>query len=552
MVKQQLINDLKKAVEELGFSSTDIVLSIPQNTSFGDYSTNIPLQLAKLDSQNSRHSSLEIASQIKELFEKRVASGDQRSYLNKIEIAAPGFLNFFIKPEALATDVGEILGQGPKFGKNNRGEGKKVQIEFVSANPTGPLTLANGRGGTIGDTLANVLSLSGYTVDREYYVNDTGNQIRLLGESVLAAAGKATKKEEHYQGEYVKELAGKFADQLDLPAQELGHKLADYLLKEEIVPAVDRLGIKFDEFYSERSIYKRDLITKTLKLLANKGLTYEADGAVWFKSTRFGDEKDRVLVTSEEGGRGRVDPTYFMADIAHHLDVLQRGYVKRINILGADHHGYAIRIKSAVEAAGFPEKLDIIFMQMVKLFRDGQEVRMSKRAGTFITLDELVNLVGSDVTRFFFLMYAPDSHIDFNLDLAKERSNKNPVFYVQYAHARMNNILEKVEGRRPEDEKPQTGVDYTLLTSKEELALIKHLGELPGLVESMAVDYQTQKLTSYVMVLADLFHKFYETQRVLNAESTKLVRARLELVKASKTVLANALGLMGVTAPNRM
>lgn len=539
MIKQKLTADIKKAIEGLGFPSTDIVLSIPQNTSFGDYSTNIALQLAKLEIEKGKQSPREIASQILQKL-------GRLEYLTKAEIAGPGFLNFFIKPEYLAGDVSEIVKKGGDFGKNDKGGGKKIQVEFISANPTGPLTLANGRGGSIGDTLANVLTASGYQVDREYYVNDTGNQIRLLGESVLAAAGKIGKKEEHYQGEYIKELAERFEEKLDLSPQDLGHLVADYLLEHEIKPAVARLGVKFDEFYSERSIYERDLTNKTLQLLAEKGLTYEKEGAVWFKSTQFGDEKDRVLMTSEDG-RGRKDPTYFLADIAHHLDVLQRGYAKRINILGADHHGYAVRIKSAVEAAGFPGKVDIIFMQMVKLFRGGQEVRMSKRAGTFVALDELLDAVGKDVTRFFFLMYAPDSHIDFNLDLAKERSNKNPVFYVQYAHARMSNILakSKTEGRKSK-------IDYSLLISKEELALIKHLGEFPGLVEETASDYQVQKLTSYVIVLADLLHKFYENRRVLNAETTELGEARLALVKAAKVVLANALDLMGVNAPEKM
>lgn len=538
MVKQQIISDIKRVLEELKYPTTDIFLSIPQNTSFGDYSTNIALQLAKLETENGKQSSIEIAEKI---LDKMV----NLQYLAKSEIAGPGFLNFFIKPEAITSAVSEIIAEDNNFGKNKKGEGKKIQVEFISANPTGPLTLANGRGGTIGDTLANILISQGFEVNREYYVNDTGNQIRLLGESVLAVGGKIDKKEEHYQGEYIKELAELFKEKLDLPAQQIGHLLADYLLNQEIKPAIDRLGVIFDEFYSERSIYERDLINQTLKVLADKSLTYKKDGAVWFKSTEFGDEKDRVLVTSEESGRGSQDPTYFLADVAHHLDVLQRGYVKRINILGADHHGYVTRIKSAVEAAGFVDKVEIIFMQMVKLFHEGKEIRMSKRAGTFVTLDELLDAVGKDVARFFFLAYAPDSHIDFNLDLARERSNKNPVFYVQYAHARMSSILIKA-GREVGEFEP------SLLNHQAELALIKHLTALPDLIEEVSENYQVQKLATYAITLADLFHKFYESCRVLNAETPKLQEARLALVKASKIVLANTLGLMGVTAPEKM
>lgn len=537
MIKKQLESDLKKAVEELGYKSSDIVLSIPQNSAFGDYSSNVALQLAKVESPKGKQSSLEIA---KEILDNLSSLG----YLKKVEVAGPGFLNFFIKEDVWVEGVKEILSQGDKFGQSGAGKGQKILVEFVSANPTGPLTLANGRGAAIGTTLANILSLLGFAVHTQYYVNDTGNQIRLLGESILAAAGKVEKKEEHYQGEYIKELAEKFKDKLDLGGQELGHLLADYLLDSKIKPALKKFGVNFDEYYSERSVYERNLVAKTVELLKQGGVAYESDGALWFKSTLFGDEKDRVLMTSESG-RGRSEPTYFLADIAHHFDDLQKGYVKRINVLGADHHGYAQRIKGSVEALGFKEKVEIIFMQMVKLFREGAEVRMSKRAGNFVTLDELLDLVGVDAARFFFLMYAPNTHIDFNLDLAQEKSNKNPVYYVQYAHARMSGILRKAEGLVGE-------FDPTLLNKEAELKLIKHLMDLPNLVEEVGQNFEAHRFTAYTISLADLFHKFYESSRVLNAESEEIKSARLALVKASQTVLANTLKLMGISTPERM
>lgn len=550
MVKQQLLGDLKKVVGDLGFSTNDIIISIPGKEAFGDYSTNIALQLSKQKTPDGKQPPKEIANNIVE----RLKSIDfAQDNFSEIKIAGPGFINFFIKPDVLAGQVEGIIEAGGDYGKNNIGKGQKVEVEFISANPTGPLTMANGRGGALGDTLANILSWSGYLVDREYYVNDTGNQVRLLGESVLAVAGKIGLKEEHYQGEYIKDLAEKFKNKLDLDPQSLGHLLADYLLENEIKPAVERLGIHFDEFYSERSLYERGLIEKTIQLLKEKGLAYEKDGALWFKSSKFGDEKDRVLITSESA-RGSEDPTYLMPDIAHHLDVFGRSYVKRVNILGADHHSYVARLTAAMRALGFDGKLDFILIQMVKLFQDGQEVKISKRAGTFVTLDELLGQVGKDVARFFFLMYAPQSHIIFDLDLAKEQSNKNPVYYVQYAHARMSNILKKVEGSAQgqalhASARPGLAGE---LGHPAELALIKHLVQFPDLVEEAAQNYQIHQLTFYSTKLADLFHKFYENCRVINAESDALKEARLTLVRAAKITLGNALRLMGIEAPERM
>lgn len=544
MLKQQLEEDLKKAVKDLDFETTDIVCTIPKNSNFGDYSSNIALQLANQSSDISRQSSDEIAKKI-------VKNLGDLNYLSNLEVKEPGFINFFIKPEFLLEDLQEILAKGERFGSSRSeagwqktGEGKKIQIEFISANPTGPLTLANGRGGTLGDTLANILSFGGSEVNREYYVNNTGNQIKLLGESALAVAGKTFPKDEHYKGEYVKGLAEKFENKLTLEPQDLGHLLADYLMEHEIKPAIERLGVKFDEFYSERSLYERGLIAKTINLLKEKDLAYEKEGALWFKASRFGDEKDRVLMTSE-AGRGQTEPTYFLADIAHHLDNLEKGYQKRINFLGADHHSYGVRMQGVMEALGYKNKVEMILFQLVRLFKEGKEVRMSKRAGNFVTLDELLALAGKDAVRFFFLMYAPNSHIDFDLDLAKEKSNKNPVYYVQYAYARISNILAN-------SSPVSRHLKFKTLEKEEEREIIKHLGEFPDLIKEISENYQVQALPTYTLRLADLLNSFYEACPVLQAESEELKETRLALIRAAKIVLGNCLKLMGIEAPEKM
>jgi len=545
MVKKKIEAALKQAVAQMGYHVDDIVCDISQNPSFGDYTSNIPLQLSKSKTVENKQSPLMIA---KELGVRVKGTESSEEWLDKIEVAGAGFLNFFVKPEVLAQDLVEILKNGTQFGKNNLGAGKKIQVEFISANPTGPLTLANGRGGALGDTLANILIYSGYGVEREFYVNDTGNQVRLLGASVKAAAGVIEPAENHYQGGYIKDLIGPFQDKLDLADLELGYLVADYLLERQMKPAIERLGVHFDEFYSERSLHNNNKLDQVLNLLREKQLLYEKDGAIWFKSTQFADDKDRVLITSEvETGQKR--PTYYLTDIAYHIEVFSEGVNKKINLWGADHHSYAIRFKGVMEALGYKDRLDVILMQMVKLYKEGKEVKMSKRAGNFVTLDELLDQVSQDVARFFFLMYAPNSHINFNLDLAQEASQKNPVYFVQYAHARMSGILEKGVGIQSMGYSAER---LGLLVDPYETALIKHLLGFPGLVESIAKSYKVHSLTEYCIALADLFHKFYEYCPVLNTQNEELKTSRSSLVQAAQTVLANALGLMGISAPHKM
>lgn len=540
MVKTKLKQDLEETVVSLGYSDIKINLTASQNPSYGDYSTNIALQLSKLNSENIKHSPQEIASKISEKMENL-------EYLEKVEIAGAGFINFFLKPASISTQIEEILDSGRNYGKNTLGQDQKIQVEFISANPTGPLTLANGRGGALGDVLSNVLKFSGYEVEKEYYLNDTGNQVRILGDSVKAKLGLIEESENFYKGDYIEDLAKvtQKNNWNDLDSQELGHKLADHLIDTQIKASIKAMEIDYDRYYSERSLSQKGLIDKTLKVLDERGVVYQKDGAYWFKATEYGDEKDRVLFTSKEGTRGKAEPTYLLSDLAHHLDIYGEGFDKRINILGADHHGNAQTIKRALEAIGYSDRLDIILIQFVRLIKDGQEFKMSKRAGTYVALEELLSLVSKDVARFFFLMYAPTSHINFDIDLAQKKSSENPVFYVQYAHARICNILNKNEAEiKPEN--------LDKLTSKDELNLIKHLLEFPDLVEEISRSYQVQGLTTYSITLADLFHKFYESCPVLNLEDKDLSIARLSLVEATRVTLKNTLDLLGVEAPERM
>lgn len=550
MIKHDLHQAFLSALDKLkiDFQPQDLLIIDNQSSVAGDFTTNIAMILAK----RLGHKPTELAHQI-------IDNLPELDLVRQIDVAGPGFINITIQPENLAEELSQILSAGDDYGRNHSlvdpptNQPYRIQVEFISANPTGPLTLANGRGGAIGDTLANVLIYSGAVVEREYYVNDTGNQVRTLAESVKAAAGLIEPDPKHYQGEYVRELADLFKDQLELPSQELGHILADYMLNHQIKPAIERLGIHFDRFFSERSLYP-DGVKKALFELETRSLAYQDETGAWlFRGSDMGDDKDRVLMTSV-AGRGREEPTYFLADIAHQLQINEQGFDKRIYVLGADHHSYAMRmdlvfnqslaLKSPFTNQKGDKWLDAIMMQLVRLLKDGQEFRMSKRAGTYVTLDELLEQVPSDAVRFFFLLNSENTHLEFNLDLAREHSQKNPVFYVQYAHARMSNILkDNVLIDRPKLE---------LLDSVHEQSLIKHLLEFPEVVADIASSYKVHQLTTYAYRLADLFHKFYEHSPVLKAGDPSLVQARLALVRASQITLANALHLMGISSPEKM
>jgi arginyl-tRNA synthetase len=523
-----LTDRIIKIVEEALPQKVNFGLETPPEKKYGDFACNASMILAKKLNKSPQ----EIAKDV-------VQKLSSTKYIEKAEIAGPGFINIFLAPAAFHEAFAEIEKAGKKFGEVKVGKKEKTLLEFVSANPTGPLTIANGRGGFGGDTLARVLEKAGYEVAREFYVNDGGKQIELLGKSILAADGKIKAEEDFYQGEYIKELAKKYSKKISDDAVETGKEFLQILLKEEIKPSVKKMGIKFDEWFSEASLREGGELEKTLEFLKKKKLTYEKDEATFLKTSEMGDDKDRVLVKSDG------EPTYMLPDLMYHKNKFERGFTKLIDIFGADHHGYVPRLKVGAKMLGFGE-VEVVITQMVKLFRDGEEVRMSKRAGNFELMDDLIAEVGMDAARWFFVMRDWNTHLNFDLDLAKKQGSDNPVFYVQYAHTRMASILEKSK------------VDWAkgkieLLQEAAEFDLIKKMSELPDLVEEVSQNYAINTLTTYARELAETFHKFYEKCRVNDEENPEMTAARLRLVASAKEVLRIVLeDLVGVGAPTRM
>lgn len=529
MVREKIAKLIEKALGELQtekifpeFGIPDIRMEPPEAETHGDYATNISFSISKA----VKRKPFEIA----EILANKIKDFDSEMFEN-IEAAEPGFINFFLSEKYLQKSVGEILKKAGKFGEVKIGRNEKINLEFISANPTGPLTLGNGRGGFGGDVLANVLNKAGFKASREYYINDVGEQVRKLGHSVIGDS------EAVYKGDYILNLRERIKEN---DPERVGEAAAGIILNEMIKPIVKKMGINYDVWFSEKSLHKNKEVGKTLDWLKGRGLAYEKDGALWFKSTKFGDDKDRVLV--KEGG----ETTYLASDIAYMKNKFRRGFGRLIYIWGADHHGYINRMKAAAEALGHPkEKADIIIMQLVRLFKEGKEVRMSKRAGTYVTLEELLGEVNPDAARFFFIARNPGSHLNFDLDLAKEQSEKNPVFYVQYAHARICSIINKIS--TPE----LKASEYKLLSHPSELALIKKILILPEVIGETAKDYQIQRIPQYAVDLAEAFHQFYRDCRVLTDEKA-LTRARLSLALAAKIVLRNTLDLMGISSPEKM
>lgn len=524
MIKEEIKKIVSSAVKKIypKEEQAEILVESPKEKMRGDYSTNVAFIIAKNIAENP----FKIATLLKTEIEQQKVS-----FIQGVEVVS-GFINFFISAEYLQKQLQIVLKEKNKFGNLKIGKNKKINVEFVSANPTGPLTLGNGRGGFCGDVLANILQKAGYKVSREYYINDTGAQIKKLGHSVIGDA------EAVYKGKYIDDLRKKIKGK---EPEKVGEQAAKIILEKMIKPSVKKMGIKFDKWFSEKTLYKNNEVDKAINELTKKGFTYESEGAVWFKSKDLGDDKDRVLVRTDG------IKTYFASDIAYLKNKFNRGFERLIIFVGADHYGYIARIKAAAHALGFKkDDIDAIVMQLVRLFEKGKEVRMSKRTGIYVTIDELVDQVGLDVARFFFLMIGPNTHLNFNLDLAKEKSEKNPVFKVQYAYARINSIIKKCE-KSIKKEKP----DPSLLKEPSELELIKELLKFPEVVEDTAKDYQVQRLPQYAMDLADSFHKFYENCRVIDKDK-KLSAARLALALAAKIVLKNTLDLIGVSAPEKM
>jgi len=526
VVKKELKNLIEKAIFKAQenqklpiFEIPEINLEYPKEKMHGDFASNIALSLSK----KCRKKPIEVAEIIIDNF-------PQNKIIRQAKTALPGFINFVLSDELLQAQVEEILKQKDKFGLSKIGKNKKIHIDFVSANPTGPVTVGNARGGPFGDILANILKRNGYGVIREYYVNDAGKQIDSLGHSVLKD------KKSEYNGKYIDELAKKIKEK---DYRRVGEEAAQVILKDMIKPSMEALGIKFNSWFSEKKLQSGGEVDKTIKLLQKKGFVYKKDGAVWFKSISFGDDKDRVVIKADG------QKTYFGSDIAYHLDKIKRGCIKLIDVWGADHHGDVARVKGALEALGYKDKLDVILTQLVKVIKDGKEIKMSKRVGTYISIDDLISEVGRDPIRFIFAMYSTNTHINFDINLAKEKSEKNPVYYVQYAYARIHGILDKIPSNKIQSPK------LHLLKHPTELALIKELIKLPDLIKDIAGDYQVQKLPYFAIDLASAFHQFYNTCRVISRDKD-LSAARQSLIKATQIVLKNTLDLIGVSAPKKM
>ncbi|MFH1610419.1 MAG: arginine--tRNA ligase [Patescibacteria group bacterium] len=521
-IKEQINQVLK---EKYQLEDALFQVEYPPQSDLGDYSCNIAMVLGKKLNKNP----MEVGEEILGKF------GDFKQEFDKVEVVKPGFINFFVKGSFLYEKVEEILKQEEKFGELKAKDKQKIQVEFISANPTGPLTLANGRGGFSGDVLANILYLAGHEVEREFYVNNFGNQVRVLGHSILKD------DEAQYLGEYIDKLSEELKNNKNnlKNIDEIGVWAADKIVKEYIQPVVKKINIKFDNWFFEKNMHENGKVDAMLTELKKKDLVFEKDGAIWLKvaDQDVGDDKDRVLVKSNG------DKTYFLPDIAYHWDKFHdRKFDKVIDIWGADHHGYVPRLKLAVSLMGYPCQLEILLMQMVRLIKDGKEYRMSKRKGIYVLLEDLVNEVGLDVARFFFLMHANNKAMDFDMDLAKEKSQKNPVFYVQYAHARICSILKKAEDAEEVKDKCE------LHNSEKEL--IKELIKWPELVSEIAESYEVHKVAFYAVAIADKLHDFYENCKVI--ENDKVLESRLDIIKATKQVLQNVLKCLGVSAPEQM
>ncbi len=565
-MKHYLNNKVSAALAALNYLNVvKLTFEKPRVEAHGDLTTNIAMLLAKNLGKNPRA----IAQEIVRALEV------EPEYVSNVDIAGPGFINFRFTERFFNHQVGIILSQGDSFGRSTAGEKKKTQVEFVSANPTGPLSVGHGRQAAIGDTIANLLEWTGHEVTREYYYNNAGRQMRLLAESTYARYRQLFDEtfafpEDGYQGDYIRDIAQHLKDERGdalcsverEKAIEQCKTSAEEALFADIKAVLARMGVKFDVFYNEDSLYTSGKIQEVIAEFRKQGLAYDQDGAVWLKATALGLDQDRVIVKSTG------EPTYRLPDIAYHREKFRRGFELVVDIFGADHIATIPDVLAGLKALGYdPEKVKVVIHQFVTLMRDGVQVKMSKRSANFVTLDELIEEVGSDAVRFFFLMRAVSSHLEFDLNLAKEQSDKNPVYYVQYAHARIASILRFAESEglflpsghaspthRQAGSGPTTksgDINYGLLVQLEEVALVKLLMEFPDTVESACTSFEPQRITTYLHDVATAFHRFYHEHRVVIPERD-LSLARLALSQASKTVLANGCKILGISAPDRM
>lgn len=582
-MKDQLQDLIKKCIQDL--ISKGILIEMPPNVrldhtkdnSHGDYATNIALMLSKQAKMNPVDLAKIIVDQLEE-----------SSFINKIEIAGPGFINFFISDESSSSVVSEIIDQGALYGSSEIGQGKKVLLEYVSANPTGPLHVGHGRGAAYGATISNLLRAVGFKVDNEYYVNDAGRQMDILAVSIylryLSLCGENLRFPDNgYQGQYIKDIAQviydssgeEFYKKLDLifanvskDGSEGGDKEShiDGLIEnsksilgdsfraifqvgiESILGGIksdlSEFGVVFEKWFSEQSLIDTGLSESCITKLKESQKVYEKDGALWFKTTNYGDEKDRVVV------RDNGNHTYFASDIAYHFDKFERGYDKIINVWGADHHGYISRVKASIDALGHsPDKLEILLVQFANLYRGGSKVQMSTRSGSFVTLEDLRKEVGNDAARFFYILRKSEQHMDFDLDLAKSKTNENPVYYIQYAHARICSVFRQANEKEMEVDHSQANL--SLLTEGIEKNIIKELSRYKSVLESSAIQYEPHQLAYYLRDLSTHFHSYYNACKFI-VEDKHLTQARLSLIHATRQILINGLSILGVSAPESM
>ena len=582
-MKDQLQDLIKKCIQDL--ISKGILIEMPPNVrldhtkdnSHGDYATNIALMLSKQAKMNPVDLAKIIVDQLEE-----------SSFINKIEIAGPGFINFFISDESSSSVVSEIIDQGALYGSSEIGQGKKVLLEYVSANPTGPLHVGHGRGAAYGATISNLLRAVGFKVDNEYYVNDAGRQMDILAVSIylryLSLCGENLRFPDNgYQGQYIKDIAQviyessgeEFYKKLDLifanvskDGSEGGDKEShiDGLIEnsksilgdsfraifqvgiESILGGIksdlSEFGVVFEKWFSEQSLIDTGLSESCISKLKESQKVFEKDGALWFKTTNYGDEKDRVVV------RDNGNHTYFASDIAYHFDKFERGYDKIINVWGADHHGYISRVKASIDALGHsPDKLEILLVQFANLYRGGSKVQMSTRSGSFVTLEDLRKEVGNDAARFFYILRKSEQHMDFDLDLAKSKTNENPVYYIQYAHARICSVFRQANEKEMEVDHSQANL--SLLTEGIEKNIIKELSRYKSVLESSAIQYEPHQLAYYLRDLSTHFHSYYNACKFI-VEDKHLTQARLSLIHATRQILINGLSILGVSAPESM
>ena len=542
-IQDALMRIIKESLKELSLDTykEDLYLDVPQDIRFGDLSTNIALRLARHIKDPAPKIAHSLVVKIEEYLEK----GNLKKYVQEVKSEGAGFINFYLSDAYFYEALSEVIVKGKQSLRPDIGKKKRVLIEFVSANPTGSLSVAHARQAAVGDILARILAFLNFQVKREYYLNDEGNQIDILGKSVELRlkelnGQKIDFPENYYQGDYIYDIAREVQNKQADKTQNLGEFAADYILK-IIKKELDDFGIKFDFWYSQKKLRENGKIQAALDFLKKKGLVYQQDGALWFRSTQFSDDKDRVVVKSDGSY------TYLAPDIAYHQGKYKRRFTWLINLWGPDHHGYINRLKAAVEALGHkPDSLAIIIVQLVTIFREGKPLQMSTRRGQYITLREVLDEVGKDASRFFFLMRRTSSHLDFDLEMAKKHTPQNPVYYVQYAHARICSIL-----RNCTREITIKGLNLSALKAKEELVLIRKILQLPSVLNICYQTIDPYMLTVYLQELAETFHKFYDLHRVLG-EDKELTRARLALIKATRIVLATGLELLGISRPEQM